>query len=47
MKTSCLIPIIVLAASPKVLANFPWLASGYKTESNKLMAACNCFDGKH
>jgi len=31
-----------VAASPKVLANFPQLARGHKTQPDKSMAACTC-----
>ena len=31
-----------VAASPKVLANFPYLASGHKAQPAKTMAACAC-----
>jgi hypothetical protein len=31
-----------IAASPKVLANFPQLARGHKAQPDKPMAACTC-----
>jgi hypothetical protein len=31
-----------IAASPKVLANLPYLAGGHKTQPSKPMGACAC-----